>query len=167
MSDLDGLVSALVARLDQVERDWLTRAYHPDHASEENQHYYQTHPWWDYAETIEQQPPDGDGWQPDDRGHGLIPWVEYSDWSDARGDYVSYGRWAWRRRREEPREFVPEGDAAQVLGLVRATRDLITEWREIDSGSHGPETYSLADRMIETVARGWGVGTEHDKEDTK
>lgn len=183
MTAMDRVVSGLVARLDKVEQEWLTRAHHPDHASEEDQHYYWTHPWWEYAETAEREPPEGEGWQSDDRGHGLIPWVEYEEWSDARGDYVSYGRWAWRRRRETPREFVPEGDAAQVLGLVRASRDLIDQWRaarakydQIRSGlEHGVPlsahfdcnaAQDMAAALVEAVravARGWGVA-DNDKE---
>lgn len=79
--------------------------------------------------------------------------------------------------------FVREFDPRAVLGLVRATRDLIAQWRryagEVERlKGRGADTaveqvelarvsgvfYGLSD-TVRGLARGWGVGTD-DKEGT-
>lgn len=173
--DVDALVSGLVAHLDKVEQDARKRGGDPEVVPEAELHDREKHPAWEYADTeggyrAEPVRPEGEGWS-----LNVVPSMPEGRY-DYGGDHGPwFSEWTWRRLRPEGRrDWHPEGDHATVLGLVRATRDLIAQWRAArgelkratpyDAGYHfAMGAACAAEVAVLAVARGWGV--TDDKED--
>lgn len=137
------LVAGLLSVIEQLEREALRNAYHPDHWSVDQLHDYQEHPAYEYAETwgdFDDEPPrpDGEGWE-----LNATPARAGDEWSDippstgrrthvgieSGGPYSSLAYWR-RLRPEREREWTPDEKTAAVLRLCRAHRKLVDEWRK-------------------------------------